>query len=68
MLHHQVEHLKKKDERFWSIFSSMEAKNTITGYPKVKFGNLKVSQSKKKFLPHMPTDISQDFSKKILLF
>ncbi len=47
------------------IFSSMEAKNTLTGCPEVKFGNLKVPQPKQFFILHMPADISQGLIKKI---
>ncbi len=42
--YYPVEHLEKND-RFWFIFSSIEAKFTFKGCPKVKFDNLAVTTS-----------------------
>ncbi len=43
----------------------MGAKKTFTGCPKVKFDNLAVTSTIQFFIPHMPTEISQDIGKKI---
>ena len=58
----------RRRKKFWLIFSSMEAKNTFRGCPKVKFGNLKVPLPKQFFISHIPEDISQGLSKENLYF
>ena len=40
----------------------------FTGCPKVKFDNLAVKYPLKFFIPHMPTDITHDLSKKKSIF
>ena len=67
LLYYPIYYLEKND-RFGSIFSSMEANNTFTGCPKEKFDNLAVKSQISFFIPHMPTEISQGLSKNKYIF